>query len=168
VEPARTFVEGGIAGTEEEAREIAARVREGEELAEVMKSYPMFLRRWRKYDVFQFSPSEPSREKGGVGEMIEAARGLEAGEVKGPLPIGFERGVIGYVVLRVLENQPARQLPFDDSLVRQAIRGKVRNEHWQEIEAAFERYVDDLRKRTDAQVVVYEHVLASVASEWAR
>ena len=168
VEPARTFVEGGIAGTGEEAREIAARVRGGEELAEVMRAYPMSLRRWRKYDVFQFSPSEPSHEKGGVGAMIEAARGLEAGEVKGPLLIAFERGVIGYVVLRVLENRPARQLLFDDSLVQQTIRGKVKHEHWQEIEVVFERYMDDLRKKADAQVVVYEHVLKSVASEWAR
>ena len=168
VESARTFVEGGIAGTKEEAREIAARVRGDEELAEVMRAYPMFLGRWRKYDVFQFSSSEPSHREGGVGEMIEAARGLRAGEVRGPVPIAFERDEVGYVVLRVLEIRPARPLPFDDPRVQQTVRGKVHHERRQEIEAAFERYMDDLRKRTDAQVVVYEHVLKSVASEWVR
>ena len=168
VEPARTFVEAGIVGTEEEAQKIVARVRKGEDLMEIMKAYPMFLGRWRKYDVFQFSPSDTSHKKGGLGQMIEAARGVRAGEVKGPVRMVFVGGegrpMVGYAVLHVLEVRPARPLPFDDPGVQQTIWRKAQRERRQEIEAAFDRYMDDLRREYKAQVVVYERVLESVAS----
>lgn len=165
LESERTFFEAGIVGMEEDAQEIAVRVRRGEKLAEIMKGYPMFSDRWRQYDVFHFSSSDTFANKESRGKIIERVRGARAGEVKGPLEITFDGIRVGYLAFHVLDVQPARLLPFDDPSVQHDIRLKLKVEYRNEIEAAFYRYMDDLRRRYNEQVVVYEQVLNSAVSK---
>jgi len=164
LESEQTFFEAGIVGTEEDAQEIAVRVRRGEELVEIMKGYPSFSDRWRQYDVFHFSSSDTFNNKESEGQIFERVRGARAGGVKGPLAITFDGVRVGYFVLHVLEVRPARRLPFDDPGVQHDIRLKLKVEYRNEIEAAFNRYMDDVRGKYDEQVVVYEQVLDSAAS----
>jgi peptidyl-prolyl cis-trans isomerase C len=157
--PARTFVEGGILASLPQARTVAARVRGGEELARVMQDYPLFLGHWRKYDVFNFAPTDTTRHPGSLGAMIDAAKKMGSEEIAGPVPIDFEGNKVGYVILHILERQPARILPFTDPEVRETIRHKLRYEYRQEIEAAFEQYLAVLRQEYAPRTVVDERVL---------
>jgi parvulin-like peptidyl-prolyl isomerase len=164
VAPNRAFAEGGILDSEEEARAVADRTRKGEDLAAIMQSYTTFLGRWRKYDVFNFSPADAPVRQGALGAMIEAAQGLAVGEVRGPVRIAFEKEQSGYVVLRVLEQRPAHLLPYADPQVQPIIRNQVRYELRQEIETAFEQYLADLRRKYSPRIVVYKQVLDTLAA----
>ena len=67
---ARTFVVMGILGSGQEAETVAARGRGGEDLAGIMKPYPLFLGHSRRYDVFSFTPADTSRRKDALAAAI--------------------------------------------------------------------------------------------------
>jgi peptidyl-prolyl cis-trans isomerase C len=152
VDPKRTFVEGGIVASRQQGEAVAKRVNGGEELDSIMRSYPTLLGRWRKHDAFSFTAADTSHGAGPMGPMIEVARGMAAGEVRGPIPVSFGGGYVGFVVLKVLERRASRMLPFEEALP--AVRSQAKGEHRKEIEVAFTRYIDTLRKKYAGQIVL--------------
>jgi parvulin-like peptidyl-prolyl isomerase len=154
--PARTFFEGGILASHPEAQAVAKRARAEEALSEIMRSYPLFLGRFRKYDVFDFSPTDTTRRQ---DPLIEAARGMAAEEIKGPIQIRLQENRTGFVVLKLLEMRPPHLLPFTAPEVQRELHRKIRSERYEEIEAAFEQSMEKLRQKYASQIVIYQQVL---------
>ena len=153
---AQAVVEGGILSSHQQATAVAARAKVGEDLFEIMADYPLFLRAFRKYDVFTIVPGDTT---GARDAMVEAADGMVLGELRGPVAIRFANNRIGFVVLKVLEMRPSHILPFTASKVQQTVRRKIRAERYREIELAFEQYMETLRQQYAPQIVIYQRVL---------
>ena len=153
---ARAVVEGGILSSRQQATAVAARAKAGEDLFEIMADYPLFLGEFRKYDVFTIAPGDATDAQ---NPMVEAAGGMVLGEIRGPVAIRFANNQIGFVVLKLLEMRPSHILPFTASKVQQTVRRKIRAERYREIELAFERYMETLRRQYAPQIVIYQHVL---------
>lgn len=153
---AQAVVEGGILSSHQQATVVAARAQVGEDLFEIMADYPLFLGEFRKYDVFTVAPGDTT---GTRDAMVEAADGMELGEIRGPVAIRFANNQTGFVVLKLLEMRPSHILPFTASKVKQIVRRKIRAERYREIELAFEQYMETLRQQYASQIVIYQHVL---------
>ena len=153
---ARAIVEGGILSSHQQAAAVAARAQAGEDLFEIMADYPLFLGEFRQYDVFTVAPGDTT---GARDAMVEAADGMELGEIRGPVAIRFANNRLGFVVLKLLEMRPSQIPPFTASKVQQTARRKIRAERYREIERAFEQYMEALRQQYAPQIVIYQHVL---------
>ena len=152
----RAVVEGGISSSRQQATAVAARAKAGEDLFEIMADYPLFLGKFRKYDVFTIAHGDTT---GTRNPMVEAAGGMVLEEIRGPVAIRFANNQIGFVVFKLLEMRPSHILPFTASKVQQTVRRKVRAERYREIEIAFERHMETLRQKYAPQIVIYQHVL---------
>nr|WP_309484782.1 peptidylprolyl isomerase [Thermosulfuriphilus ammonigenes] len=116
----------------EKAEKILARVRAGEDFAELAKKY---------------SDDPGSREKGGDlgffsrGQMIEpfekAAFSLKVGEISGLVESPF-----GYHIIKVEERQPAQTTPYEK--VKEQVREKALEA---KRESVLEAYLQQLRKK---------------------
>lgn len=153
---AQAVVEGGILSSSQQATAVAARAKAGEDLLEIMADYPLFLGKFRKYDVFTIAHGDTT---GARNPMVEAAGGMVLGEIRGPVAIHFANNQIGFVVLKLLEMRPSHILPFTASEVQQTVRRKIRAERYREIEMAFEQYMETLRQKYVSRIVIYQHVL---------
>ena len=153
---AQAVVEGGILSSSQQATAVAARAKAGEDLLEIMADYPLFLGKFRKYDVFTIAHGDTT---GARNPMVEAAGGMVLGEIRGPVAIHFANNQIGFVVLKLLEMRPSHILPFTASEVQQTVRRKIRAERYREIEMAFEQYMETLRQKYASRIVIYQHVL---------
>lgn len=161
-EPKRTIFAGGLVEGEADGRLIADRVRNGEPMARVMRDYPTFKGHLRQFDVFSFSPADTSAAKGALGIMIEEVRGHAVGDIVGPIRIELEDTGVGYLVLELLAEKPARLLPFEDPGVQKRLWRQVAYANRAKIEGAFEVYLEHLREKYAEQVVVNDHILQSL------
>ena len=68
---------------------------------------------------------------------------------------------MGYLVVQALAVLPARLLAYDEPRGQAPVRRQTRNEYRKEITGCFYDYLEDLRRRYAASVVVYDQVLTT-------
>ena len=160
--PMHTFFAGALVDSETASRTIARRVRAGEDMAEVMREYPAFNGRVRQFDIFNFALADTATAQGAMATMIQAVWGMPVGGIKGPLPIQLSGDTTGYLVLEVLAMRPEKVLSFSAPKVQSRIWRQLRYAHRHAIEENFDRYLDELRHKYRAEVVIDEQALSNL------
>lgn len=161
-QPGRTFFAGALVDSAMAARAIAQRVRGGEDMAEIMRAYPAFKGRVRQFDIFNFALADTATAQGAMATMIQAVQGMPVGGIKGPLPIQLSGDMTGYLVLEVLALRPEKTLSFSAPKVQSRIWRQLRYAHRHAIAEYFDSYLDALRHKYEAEIVVDEQALANL------
>jgi peptidyl-prolyl cis-trans isomerase SurA len=82
-----------------------------------------------------------------AGQMLRMDMAQTApGEVIGPVPVGGEDIAAEFVVVRVVEREPAREWSLDDAMLRDNLRQTI------ERQKMFDEILQDLRRRTFIEV----------------
>lgn len=160
--PKRTFFAGALVDSETASHAIAQRVRSGENLAAIMREYPAFKGHVRQFDIFNFTLSDTATAQGAMAIMIQAVQGMPVGGIKGPLPIQLSGDMTGYLVLEVLATRPEKTLSFSAPKVQSRIWRQLRYAHRHAIEAYFDSYLDELRHKYRAKIVIDEQALSKL------
>ena len=159
--PMHTFFAGALVDSETASHAIARRVRAGEDMAEIMREYPAF-NGLRQFDIFNFALADTATAQGAMATMIQAVRGMPVGGIKGPLPIQLSGNTTGYLVLEVLAMRPEKTLSFFAPKVQSRIWRHLRYAHRHAIEEGFDRYLDELRHKYRAEIVIDEQALSNL------
>ena len=160
--PVRTFFAGALVDSETASHAIARRVRAGEDMAEIMRAYPAFKGRVRQFDVFNFALADTATAQGAMATMIQAVRDMPVGGIKGPLPIELSGAMTGYLVLKVLALRPEKTLSFAAPKVQSRIWRQLRYAHRHAIEEYFDSYLDKLKHKYRAEIVIDEQALSNL------
>ncbi len=160
--PVRTFFAGALVDSKPASYAIAQRVRTGEDMAEIMGEYPAFKGRVRQFDIFNFTLADTATAQGAMATMIQAVRDVPVGGIKGPIPIQLSGDMTGYLVLKVLAMRPEKTLSFSAPKVQSRIWRQLRYAHRHAIEEDFDSYLEELRHKYRAEIVVDEQALSNL------
>ena len=169
-DPERLIYEAILLQREAAARDVAEQVRQGADLWKLAQAYPRFHDAWFHYNIFHIHREEDAQHAHAPHSMSEvraAVRNTPVGKVGGPFLVYLqprEKIWPGYIVFRTLEHRPARQRPFADPEVRQAVEKMVRAANDPRIEERFEAFLSQLREKYAAHIEIYpEHLAAESA-----
>lgn len=166
-DPDRLIYEAILLHRQADARDVAAKVRQGADMWTLAQAYPRFHDAWFHYNIYHIhreEDAEHAHSPHAMAEVLAAVRQTPVGKVGGPFLVHFqprEKIWPGYIVFRTLAQRPARPRPFAHPEVQQAVAKMVRAANGPRIEERFEALLRQLREKYAAHIEVYPENLAA-------
>ncbi len=153
--PEQIDIQEILVETEEEALSLMEQIRKGAPMGGLARAHSTRPADHRDEEGrFHFHPFESQK----YGEIVEAAKKAQIGELTGPVDVkgtyptvgGPVQVAGGYSIFKVLSRRRERQ-PFEDA--KRRVRGQIRRTKEREI---FEQFLEGLRKKYASQVHIRE------------
>lgn len=151
------IVECALLEQKTDAEEVFRAVRQGEDMAQVMRRYPLFDGKWPNYSVFSVLAFRERREK--VKKIAEVARVHDVGDLVPPFPVAYRlegKDLKGYIVMWVRKRREGGLRPLSAPEVRAQVVSRLELRYGEEIGQRFERFMDTLRNVYADEIVLYK------------